>query len=80
MEYYAVMKMKEILPFAITWIIHRRTIKKIIKDPDNHDGVITHLDPDILECEVKWALKSITMNKASGCDRIPAETISNPER
>ena len=42
-------------------------------DPDNHDGVITHLEPDILECEVKWALGSITMNKASGGDRIPFE-------
>ena len=42
-------------------------------DPDNHDGVITHLEPDILECEVKWALGSITMNKASGGDGIPAE-------
>ena len=42
-------------------------------DPDNHDGVITHLEPDILECEVKWALESITMNKASGSDRIPVE-------
>ena len=41
--------------------------------PDNHDGVITHLEPVILECEVKWALGSITMNKASGGDRIPAE-------
>ena len=41
--------------------------------PDNHDGVITHLEPDILECKVKWALESITMNKASGGDRIPAE-------
>ena len=40
---------------------------------DNHDGVITHLEPDILECEVKWALESITMNKASGGDGIPAE-------
>ena len=47
--------------------------KKDIHDPDNHDGVITHLGPDILECEVKWALESITMNKASGGDRIPAE-------
>ena len=54
--------------------IHRRTIKKI-NDPDNHDGVITHLEPDILECEFKWALGSITMNKASGGDRIPAEII-----
>ena len=47
--------------------------KKIIHNPDNHDGVITHLEPDILECEVKWALKSITTNKASGGDRISVE-------
>ena len=45
--------------------------KKDLHDPDNHDGVITNLDPDILECEVKWALESITMNKASGGDGIP---------
>ena len=44
-----------------------------IQDPDNHDGVITHLEPDILECKVKWALGSITMNKASGSDGIPVE-------
>ena len=43
------------------------------QDPDNHDGVITHLEPDVLECEVKWALESISMNKASGGDGIPAE-------
>ena len=43
------------------------------KDPDNHDGVITHLEPDILECEVKWTLGSITTNKASGGDGIPVE-------
>ena len=47
--------------------------KKSFTDWDNHYGVITHLEPDILECEVKWALGSITMNKASGGDRIPAE-------
>ena len=47
--------------------------KKILHDSDNHDGVITHLEPDILECEVKWALGSITTNRASGSDRIPAE-------
>ena len=47
--------------------------KKDLHDPDNHDGVITPLEPDILECEVKWALESITMNKASGCDGIPVE-------
>ena len=44
---------------------------KDLNDPDNHDGVITHLEPDILECEVKWALGIITMNKASGGDGIP---------
>ena len=47
--------------------------KKDPHDPDNHNGVITHLEPDILECEVKWALGSITMNKASGGYGIPAE-------
>ena len=54
--------------------IHRRTIpKKNLHDPDNHDGVIIYLEPDILECEVKWALESITMNKVSGGDGIPVE-------
>ena len=47
--------------------------KKDLHDPDNHNGVITDLEPDILECEVKWALESITMNKASGGDGIPVE-------
>ena len=47
--------------------------KKDLHDPDNHDGVITHLEPDILECKVKWALGSISTNKASGRDRIPVE-------
>ena len=47
--------------------------KKDLHDPDNHDGVITDLEPDILECEVKWALESITTNKASGSDGIPVE-------
>ena len=47
--------------------------KKDLHDPDNHNGVITNLEPDLLECEVKWALGSITMNKASGRNRIPAE-------
>ena len=49
--------------------------KKHLHDPDNHDGVITHLEPDILECEVKWASGSITMNKASGGDGIPAKLL-----
>ena len=53
--------------------IHRRTVQKDLHDQDNHDGVITHLEPDILECEVKWALESITTNKASGGDGIPVE-------
>ena len=49
--------------------------KKDLHDPDNHDGVITHLEPDILECEVKSALESITMNKANGGDRIPTQVF-----
>ena len=53
--------------------IHRRIIQKDLHDPDNHDGVITNLEPDILECEVKWALGSITTNKVSGGDGIPVE-------
>ena len=53
--------------------IHRELYKKDLHDPDNHDGVITHLEPDILECEVKWVLGNITMNKASGGDEIPVE-------
>ena len=53
--------------------IHRRIVQKDLHDPDNHDGVITHLEPDILECEVKWALESISMNKASGGDGISFE-------
>ena len=55
--------------------------KKELHDPDNHDGVITHLEPDILECKVKWALGSITTNKASGGDGIPVKLfqILNPK-
>ena len=53
--------------------IHRRTAQKRSSDPDNHDDVITHLEPDIPGCEVKWALESITTNKASGSDGIPVE-------
>ena len=52
-------------------------VKKYLNDPDNHDGEITDLEPDILECEVKWALGSVTMNKASGGDRIPADLFQN---
>ena len=56
------------------WQKYREKLfKKDLHDPDNHDGVITHIQPDILVCEVQWALGSITMNKASGGDGIPAE-------
>ena len=52
---------------------NEKLYKRILHDPDNHDGVITHLEPDILECEVNWALGSTAMNKASGVDEIPTE-------
>ena len=55
------------------WQEYTELYKKGLHDPDNHNSVITHLEPDILECEVKWALGSITMNKARGCDGIPVE-------
>ena len=51
----------------------QKNCTKDLHDPDNHDGVISHLEPDVLQCEVKWALGSITTNKASGGDGIPAE-------
>ena len=57
------------------WQKYTELYRKYLHDPDNHDGVITHLEPDILECEVKRALGSITMNKASGGDGIPVELI-----
>ena len=53
--------------------VNKELYKKDLHDPDNHDGVITHLEPDILECEVKWTLESITMNKASRSDGITVE-------
>ena len=56
-----------------TWQEYTELYKKDLHDPDNHDGVITHLEPDILECEVKWVLESIIRNKASGGDGIPVE-------
>ena len=59
---------------ALRWQEYTEELyKKDLHDPDNHDGLITHLEPDILECEVKWALGSTAMNKASGGDGIPAE-------
>ena len=57
-----------------------RTIQKDLHDTDNHKGVITNLEPAILECEVKWALGSIAMNKANGSDKIPAQLFKNPQR
>ena len=57
------------------WQEYTEVYKKDLHDPDNHNGVITHLEPDILECEVKWALGSITMNKANGGDGIPVELM-----
>ena len=58
------------------WQVYTEELcKKDLHDPDSHDGVITHLEPDILECEVKWALGSITMSKASGGDGIPVELL-----
>ena len=58
--------------------IHRRTVQKEdLHDPDNHNGVITDVEPDILECEVKWALGSITTDKASGSDGIPVELFQD---
>ena len=56
------------------WQEYTELYKKDLHDPDNHDGVITHQEPDILECEVKWALESITMNKANGGDKIPVKS------
>ena len=55
------------------WQEYTELYKKVLHDPDNHDGVITHLEPDILECEVKWALGGITTNKASGGDGLSVE-------
>ena len=55
------------------WQEYTELCKKDLHDPDNHNDVITHLEPDILECKVKWALESITTNKASGDDGIPVE-------
>ena len=61
------------------WQEYTELYKIDLHDPDNHDRLITHLEPDILECKVRWALGSITMNKASGNDRIPAELFKNPK-
>ena len=69
-----VMDLKEVQDTEKRWQEYTEELyKRDLNDPDNHDNVITHLEPDILECEVKWALESITMNKASGGDGIQVE-------
>ena len=68
------MDVKEAEDIKKTWQEYTEELcKKDLHDPGNHDGVIAHLEADILECEVRWALESITSNKASGCDGIPVE-------
>ena len=67
------MDLREAEDFKKRWQENTELYKKDPHDPDNHDGVIIHLEPDILECQVKWALGSITANKASGGDGIPVE-------
>ena len=67
------MALREAEDIRKRWQEYTKLYKKDLHDPENHDGVITHLQPDILECKVKWALGSITMNKASGGDGIPVE-------
>ena len=61
------------------WQEYTELYKKYLHDPYNHDGVITHLESDILECEVKWALESITMNKASRGNEVPVELFQIPK-
>ena len=67
------MDLREAEDIKKRWQEYTEELYKNLNDQDNHDGVITDLEPDILECEVKWALESITMNKASGGDGIPVE-------
>ena len=67
------MDLKEAEDTKNRWQEYTELYRKDLHDPDNHNGVITHLEPDILEYEVKLALESITMNKATGCDGIPVE-------
>ena len=68
------MDLKEVEDSKKRWQEHTKEVdKKDLHDSDNHDGVITHLEPDILECEVKWALENITRHKANGSDGIPVE-------
>ena len=74
------MDLKEAEDIKKRWQEYTELYKKDLHNPDNHNGVVTHLEQDILECEVKWALESITTNKASGGDGIPVELFQIPER
>ena len=67
------MDLREAEDIKKRWQEYTELYKKVLHDTDNHDGVTTHLEPDILECEVKWVLESITTNKATGGDGIPVE-------
>ena len=67
------MDLTEVEHIKKRWQEYTELCKKDLHNPDNHDGTITHLEPDILECKVKWASENITMNKASGGDEIPVE-------
>ena len=69
--YLSVVCKKMLLPNSLVWAT--LVYKKDLHNPDNHNGVVTHLEPDILECEVRWALENITTNKASGGDKFPVE-------
>ena len=68
-----ILSLTEVEDIKKRWQEYTELYKKVLQDPDNHNSVITHLEPDILECDVKWALGSITTNKASGGDGIPVE-------
>ena len=74
------MDLKEVKDIKKRWQEYTELYKKDLHNPDNHYDVITNLEPDILECEVKWALGSITTNKASGGDGIPVKLFKNPKR
>ena len=79
-KYRSGMDLTEAKDIKLRWQEYTEELyRKDLNDPDNHDGVITHLEPDILECEVRQALGSITTNKASGGDGIPVELFSNPK-
>ena len=73
MKYRNVKDLTEAEEIKKRWQEYTEQYKRGLNDPDNHDSVITHLEPDFLECKVKWASGNITMNKASGGDRIPIE-------